>query len=136
VSNKQLSLIEIGNNDYEDSLMISGWYSTEGDMRWANEKESTLKLVTKDNYPTHLTFEALSFGKPEKMTVYIDDQLLGSVFIDKELKNYSLPINYFLNMGVHKIKFAYSHGYIPSSIIPGSTDNRTLYVNFKKIALE
>lgn len=135
-SKYKLNEIKIGNNEFEDSLLINGWYSTEGETRWANEKESTLRLVTKDIYPTKLTVEALSLGKQQEITVYLDEKLLGKTPISTEWKNYSIPINFPLDFGVHKIKFFYSHGYRPMDVIPGNLDNRTLYVNFKKIALE
>ncbi|MEK7633235.1 MAG: hypothetical protein AAB437_00130 [Patescibacteria group bacterium] len=134
--NEDLSKILVGKNEYEDSLLFSGWGIKEGKTRWANEKESTLRLVTKDIYPTNLTIEALSLGKPQKMTVYLDDQLLGEILISTEWKIYNLPINYILNPGVHRIKFVYYHGYRPMDVIPDNLDGRTLYVNFKKIALE
>ena len=135
-SNKKLSSIKIGKNDYEDSLLLSGWYSTEGEARWANEQVSTLRLVTKISYPTNLTIEALSLSKPQEITVFLNDELLGKISVGTEWKSYSIHIGYSLNPGVHKIKFVYSHGYRPIDIIPGNLDNRTLYVNFKKIALE
>lgn len=133
---ENLSQIIFGKNDFEDSLLINGWNADKGETRWATEKESTLRLVTKDFYPTSLQVTALSLGKQQKITVYLDDKLLGTVSIGTEWKSYSIPIGYSLNPGVHKIKFVYSHGYRPMDIIPGNTDSRTLYVNFKKIALE
>lgn len=133
--NEDLSKIIIDKNNYEDSLLLFGWGMREGEARWANEKESTLRLVTK-NYPTNLVIEVFTLQKPQEITVYLDEKLLGQISIDKEWKNYSLPINYYLNPGIHKIKFVYSYGYRPVDIIPGNLDGRTLYVNFKKIALE
>jgi len=134
--NEDLSKISVGKNEYEDSLLFSGWGIKEGETRWANEKESTLRLVTKDTYPVNLTVEALSLGKPQEMSVYLNDELLGKVSIDTEWKSFSLPIPYPLGPGVHKIKFIYSNGYRPMDVIPGNLDGRTLYVNFKKIALK
>ncbi|EKE14740.1 MAG: hypothetical protein ACD_12C00314G0001 [uncultured bacterium] len=134
--NSEMSDIKIGKNEFEDSLLINGWNVTEGDTRWANEKESTLRMVTKDISPTNLTIEALSLNKPQEMTVYLNDELLGTISIDTEWKNFSLPINYQLNPGVQKIKFIYSHEYRPMDVIPGNTDSRMLYVNFKEIKLE
>lgn len=134
--NIDLSKIKIGNNNYEDSLLISGWGKNEGDTHWANEKESTLRLITKDSYPTNLVIEALSLGKQQEMTIYIDNKLIDSVSVGTEWKTYSLPINHLLNFGVHKIKFVYSKGYRPMDVIPGNLDGRILYVNFKEIKLE
>ena len=133
---ERIPTLKMGSNEFEDSLMLSGWYSTEGESRWANEKESTLRLVTKDSYPDNLVIEAMTLAKPQEITVYFDDQLLGKISIDTEWKSYSMPINYSLNPGVHRIRFVYSHGYRPMDIIPGNVDGRTLYVNFKEIKLE
>jgi hypothetical protein len=135
-SKYRLDGIKIGKNEFEDSLLINGWNIGEGETRWANEKESTLRLVTKESYPTSLTVEALSLAKPQEITVYINDKLLGTVSIDTEWKSYSLPINYPLDPGVHRIKFTYSQGYRPMDVFPGNLDSRTLYVNFKNIALK
>ncbi len=133
---EDLSKILVSKNDYEDSLLLSGWYSADGETRWANEKESTLRLVTKNSYPSSLVIEALSLSKPQEMTVYLDEKLLGQISMNTEWKSYSLPINYPLNPGVHKIKFIYSNGYRPMDVISGNLDSRTLYVNFKEIRLE
>ena len=135
-SKYKLNEIIIGKNEFEDSLLINGWSIGEGENRWANEKESTLRLVTKDIYPTNLTIEASSLGKPQEMTVYLDEKLLGQISVDKEWKSYNIPINYPLNLGVHRMKFIYSNGYRPIDVIPGNLDSRTLYVNFKKMSLE
>lgn len=136
MSSKDLSSITIGKNDYEDSLLISGWEKIEGESRWANEKESTLRLVTKDSYFLKMSFEAMAFRQPEELTVYIDDVMIGKLNIKATWENYSLPINSSLNHGIHKIKFSYSNGYRPMDVVQGNSDGRTLYVNFKRIALE
>ncbi|MFA6016652.1 MAG: hypothetical protein WC744_01030 [Patescibacteria group bacterium] len=135
-SKYKLDEIEVGKNDFEDSLFINGWNIVEGGTRWANAKESTLRLVTKDIYPTKLSVEALSLSTPQEMMVYLDDKLLETISVGKEWKNYSIPINNFLSLGVHNIKFVFSNGYRPMDVIKGNVDNRTLYVNFKEIKLE
>ncbi|MBI5122981.1 hypothetical protein HZA75_03935 [Candidatus Roizmanbacteria bacterium] len=135
-SKYKLNEIIIGKNEFEDSLLINGWSIGEGENRWANEKESTLRLVTKDIYPTNLTIEASSLGEPQEITVYLDEKLLGQISVDKEWKSYNVQINYPLNPGVHRMKFIYSNGYRPIDVIPGNLDGRTLYVNFKKMSLE
>ena len=135
-SKYKLDEIKIGKNDFEDSLLINGWNIGEGENRWANEKESTLRLVIKDSYPTRLTVETSSLKKPQEITIYLDEKLLGKISIATDWKSYSVPIDYPLDFGVHRIKFVYSHGYRPMDIISGNLDSRTLYVNFKEIKLE
>jgi len=137
ISQKEdLSHITFGDSAFEDNLMLTGWDVNEGESRWANEKESTLRLITKGSYPTNLVIEALSLGKQQEMTIYIDNKLIDSVSIGTEWKTYNMPINYPLSFGVHKIKFIYTKGYRPMDIIPGNLDSRTLYVNFKEIRIK
>ena len=135
-SKKDLSNINIGKNDYEDSLLISGWESTEENYRWTSSQESTLRLIVKDKLFSKITIEAVSLKEPQKITIYIDDKLTGEIFVKTTWQSYSLPIDSGIEKGVHKIKFIYSNEYIPSNIIPGNLDNRTLYVKFKRIAFE
>lgn len=135
-SPKNLSTISIGKNDYEDSLLISGWEKIDGESRWANAKESTLRLIVKNNNFSKIIIEAMAFKEPEELTVYVNDVLIGKINVKASWETYSLPVNFPLNVGVHKIKFVYSHGYRPMDVIPGNLDARTLYVNFKEIKLE
>lgn len=135
-SKEKLNEINIGKNNFEDSLLISGWNITEGSTRWANAKESTLRLVAGNGYPMNLTIEALSLGKPQEMTVYLDDKLIGTIPVEIEWKKYILPTDYSLSFGVHNLKFSYSNGFRPMDIISGNLDSRILYVNFKEIKLE
>lgn len=134
--NEDLSKITVDKNNYEDSLLLFGWGIREGEARWAIDKESTLRLVTKGYSPVNLTIEALSLKKPQEISVEIDGKLIGTISIGIDWQEYKLPIDNYLNEGVHKIKFTYSNEYRPMDVIPGNLDGRTLYVNFKKIALE
>ncbi len=136
-SNASLSEISIGKSDYEDTLLLSGWGTQEGGQRWANEKESRLRLVVKGEYFSKISITAVSLKEPEDLVVYIDNDLLGTVPVDStQWKTYELPINYLPNYKVHQIKFVYSNGYRPMDVIPGNLDGRILYVNFKEIKLQ
>lgn len=135
-STEDLSNIVVGKNDYEDSLFISGWEISEGESRWANSKETTMRLVVKDDNFSKLIIEASSLKEPQELTAYIDDIFIGKISVKTAWQNYSLPVDMGIVRGVHKIRFVFSQGYTPSSIIPGNLDNRILYVNFRKISLE
>lgn len=135
-SQKNLSTILVGKNEYQDSLLTSGWEKIDGESRWSNAKESTLRLVAKNNNFSKIIIEAMAFKEPEELTVYINDILIGKINVKANWESYNLPVNFPLNAGVHKIKFAYSQGYRPMDVIPGNLDARTLYVNFKEIKLE
>jgi len=135
-SNIDLSNLEVGKSEYEDSLFLNGWSMKEGDYRWAGSLESTLRLVTKQNfYPTKLTIEALSLNTPQKISVYINDEFIGEQNILKEWKTYEFLLPYSLDWGVQHILFKFTHLYKPVDL-GLSPDSRDLSVNFKRIALE
>ena len=102
-SNRDLSLIEIGKNDYEDSLLIFGFDIIEGEIRWANSKESRLRLVSKNDFISNLTIEAQTLKEPQNITIYIDGKEIGSLTIKEKWSINSLPINSFFGRGVHNI---------------------------------
>ncbi|MFA6081598.1 MAG: hypothetical protein WC741_04290 [Patescibacteria group bacterium] len=135
-SKESLEKVSMGENKYEDTLLISGWDINEGSSRWANEKESKLRLAVKDGYFSKIAIEAVALKNPQNLTVYMNDRIIGRISIGTDWKSYSLPVYTGISRGVYNIKFEYSYGYKPSDVIPGNLDNRILYVNFKKIAFE
>lgn len=133
---EDLSKIEMGKSDYEDSLLISGWSTKEPDSRWAVGTESRLRLVTKDakNYTT-LTIEATTLKDPQQIDVYINDIHTGSQMIKSGGWNtYAITLENPLQQGIQKILFKYSNIYKPSDL-GSSADTRELAVSFKKIEL-
>jgi len=135
-SNVDLSNIQVGKSDYEDSLFLSGWSMKERNYRWAASLQANLRLVTKqDFYPKKLIIEALSLNTPQKISIYINEQLIGEQNLSKEWETYEFPLLYSLYPGVQNILFKFSHLYKPVNL-GLNLDNRDLSVNFKKIALE
>lgn len=135
-SKYDLSNVVVGVNNNEDSLMVSGWSTKEGDFRWANSLVSTLRLVTKYNkIPSKFVVVANSLANPQKMEIYINEILIGKTKIGTELKSYIFNLPILLNPGVQKIEFKFSNLYKPVDL-GLSLDNRELSVNFRRIALE
>lgn len=131
---EDLSRIYFGKNNYEDSLLISGWSVNESSQRWSNGKEAVLRLVIKDKRNAHLQLEVLTLKHPQEMSVYLDDQFLGKENLSTVWQNYSFDLKE-LKSGVYKIKLMFSHLYEPSQL-GINQDNRTLSANFKSVKIE
>lgn len=130
-----LSAISFSQSYFEDSLLLSGWSAKEPKSRWAEGKQSSLRLVNKDGEKTKIIIEALTIREPQTVNISIDGQFAGSFSPTTVFKSYSIDLVNPLYRGVHKILFSYSHAYKPSEISQ-SRDNRDLAVNFKQIRLE
>lgn len=135
ISTKEdLSKIIFGKTSFEDSLLISGWSAGEPESRWAEGKQSSLKLIN-NKEKTKIIIEALTLKEPQTVEVSIDDVLVGSFSPSLEFKMYSVALSSPLSQGLHTLVFTYSNTYKPSEIF-GSADNRELSVNFKQIRLK
>ena len=132
--NKDFSKVDIGSNDYEDSLFLSGWGSRESNARWAVEKEATLRLITL-NDTNVLKFEAYSLGEPEIVSIYINGTYVGTKNIKVDWNTYNLVLPYILIPGVNNVVLKFSHVFRPIDL-GLNQDTRNLSVNFRKIALE
>lgn len=135
-SKYDLSSVVVGMNDNEDSLMLGGWSIKEGDFRWSNSLDSTIRLVTKTgSISSKLVIEAYSLAEPQKIQVYINGIFIGEEEIISNWSVYSFDIPIYLEVGVQKIDFKFSNLYKPVDL-GLSLDMRDLSVNFRKIALE
>lgn len=133
-TNEDLSKIIFGKTSFEDSLLISGWSVSEPESRWAEGKQSSLRLVN-NKAKTRIIIEALTLKEPQNVEVLIDGIVVGSFSPTTEFKTYSVMLSSPLSQGLHKLTFTYSNSYKPSVIFQ-SADNRELSVNFKQIRLE
>lgn len=134
-SNEDLSKIIFGKTSFEDSLLISGWSVSEPESRWAEGKQSNLRLVNKGGEKSKIIIEASTLKEPQNVDISIDDKFAGSFSPLTEFKIYNITLRNPLPPGVHKINFTFSNTYKPSEVYK-SADNRNLSVNFKQIKLE
>jgi hypothetical protein len=133
-SNKDLSTIEIGNNDYEDSLFINGWDGRESNTRWANSRKATLQLISEE-YSGSIIIESLTLAEPQIMEIYIDELLVKRLPLSKDWKKQSIHLNETIPPGIHFITFKFSNLYVPDKILHNN-DKRSLAAQFKLIKLE
>lgn len=131
---EDLSKIIFGKTSFEDSLLISGWSVSEPESRWAEGKQSSLRLVN-NKAKTRIIIEALTLKEPQNVEVLIDGIVVGSFSPTTEFKTYSVMLSSPLSQGLHTLTFTYSNSYKPSEIFQ-SADNRELSVNFRQIRLE
>lgn len=131
---EDLSQIEIGQNRFEGSLLISGWSISEQTSRWTINKSATIRLVTKFS-PSRLIVDVLTLKEPQEIKAYINNIYLGTQTVRSEWSSLEFPIDYYVSPGVQKIRFEFSKGYRPNEVIPGSLDSRNLFVNFREIEL-
>ena len=129
-------MINFGKNQYEDSLLISGWGFTEENSRWAIAKKADLQLITQEekNY-TRLTIETFSLKEPQNITIFLDGKNLGSQKIYSRWSFQYFPITEKIYPGIHEIIFVFSNTYKPS-VVMLSADTRDLAVRFKRIQIE
>ena len=134
-SQEDLSSILFGQSSFEDSLLHSGWSIKEPGSRWAEGKQSSLRLVNKGGEKTRITIEALALKEPQIINISINGEFVGSFSLSTQFKSYSVNLTNPVHKGIHTILFNYSHTYKPSEISQ-TRDNRDLAVNFKQIRLE
>lgn len=132
-SNRDLSLIQIGENDYEDSLFINGWDRREGNVKWANNSNASLKLISKDEKES-IIIEALTLSEPQVMDIFVDEVYVGKIQITKTWKKQSLAFVQPLQPGIHIVSFKFSNLYTPDRILHNN-DMRSLAAQFKLIKL-
>jgi len=132
---QDLSNLILGESEFEDSLLISGWYGHENDGRWSNGLESTLRLASYRQSYRYLVIEAQALSEPESLTIEINDQEINTQSLTKGwgIYKFRLPSNF--KPGVQQIKLKYSHVYQPSQIL-GNGDNRNLAIRFRQIYFE
>lgn len=130
-----LPKIKIGENEIEDTLFLKGWHPREGESRWANAKESSLRLVTKRANYTKIAVEVVALAEPQELSLYLDGDYLGNQKIRKDWQIYNFDLNKRIKPGVHKLVFKYSNLYTPFAL-GINQDRRELSVNFKRIEIQ
>lgn len=131
---EDLSRITFGKNNYEDSLLISGWSVNESSQRWSNAKKAVLRLIIKNNQATRLQTKILTLKQPQQMSVYLNNQLLGKENLSTVWQTHSFNLKQ-PKPGVYQVKFIFSDLYQPSKLNINQ-DDRTLSANFQSISIE
>lgn len=126
----ELAEIIMGQNDYEDTLLIDGWHRSEGDHRWASGLTAKVRLVSRKKY-TKLILEAHSLKTPQTISVYLDGKLLGSKEITTDWQKYQFNLKKISDT-IHMIDLKFSHLYKPSDI-GINDDQREMSAHFREI---
>lgn len=133
---EDLFRVKMGESEFEDSLLISGWSVRESANRWANAKESTLRLVSRPSAEfSSLILEAQTLKQPQSIKVTIDGKMVGKQEVGMEWGIYEFAMGEKATPGVNQILLEFSNIYRPIDVID-SSDTRELTVNFRGIRLE
>ena len=133
-SKEDLSLVTFNREDFQDSILINGWWSKEDGHRWIGLKEATMRLVVKNDPVSILHMEMATLKEPQTMTVYVNEEKVTSVSIKTEWKDYPISIGQHHNEVIN-IRLEFSHLYNPAAL-GLSADVRDLVVDVRKISLE
>ncbi|MFA6081595.1 MAG: hypothetical protein WC741_04275 [Patescibacteria group bacterium] len=126
VDQKEYLTVNIGKDD--EMYLGMGWYQKENNGRWATDRSSVLfKVVKERKFVLH--FDAVSFYKNIPTEIYVDKKKIGNVIISTSQKQFSLPINFSLEKGLHTVYFIFDKSY-------RTIDGRKLSANFITISLE
>ena len=83
-----------------------------------------------------LNFTAASFYQDQYVTVYLNKEEIGKLYVIQQIKNYTLPISKKFNKGINTVYFIFQNDFRPLDIIPGSSDMRQLGGKFTQIYLK
>lgn len=131
---EDLSVVDFVTSKTQDSLVGEGWHVREGGHRWIASSEAVLRLVTKGP-STKLILNASTPKQPQVMKVLVNNVPVGKLMLSTDPQEYILRTKGTTKIGVNEIRFLFSYGYSPVQVL-GTTDDRTLYANFLKIALQ
>lgn len=131
--NADLSKMVIGSSDWENVLLLSGWSMREGDERWSDSLEPSMRLVKKTP-ATMISIETKALKEPQNMDLFVNDAHIASIQLSTDWKKYTFPITDGHD-GVYLIQFKFSKLYRPSDL-KTSRDTRTLSAGFRRIILE
>lgn len=110
-----------------------GWYDKENDFRWVNRKSSVMFKIINPR-KMFLEFEAATFNKDQKVTIFMNEQKIGEVEVTPERKKYNIQVNN-IKKGINFVNFIFYRAYRPSEIYPGDGDLRKLSAQFTLIKL-
>lgn len=133
VENKEFLNVTLGKDD--EMYLGMGWGNKEIDGRWSAGKSSVIFKVA-DNGIYSLNFTSKAFYKDMPVTVYVDKKKIAKTTIPLSEKNFTLPIDFNLETGLHTVYFIFDRYYRPYDVISNNGDLRELSAFFEKISLK
>lgn len=122
----------------EDSRFFSGknFSAPENDFRWGMNKSSSVFIKTYDTQNQQMDFEIASFYAPQKITIYLNNQLLGEKNISIDRNRYQIQTKNNLIKGLNRIDIIYSNSFRPSDVVKNSLDERALAIKFYSLQIK
>lgn len=121
-----------GESSFEDSLTGLGWSNPERGGRWIEGQEASLMLRAKESGVTTLVIETQAIVPDMKMSVWVDNKLIGQSMISVERDSFEFRI--FLTEGIHEITLKSDRTASPSELGLGA-DLRELSLRVSKVSL-
>lgn len=133
VEKKEFLNVLMGKDD--EMYLGMGWSNKETDGRWSAGKSSILfKVADKGIYS--LNFTSKAFYRDMPVTIYVDKKKIAKTTIPLNEKNFTIPVDFNLDAGMHTVYFMFDKFYRPFDVIDNSGDLREISAFFKKISFE
>jgi hypothetical protein len=138
-------IIDFGSAHREFSLLV-GWWSNEQwgpggpTMQWTSDRESSLILSLREPVDRVLEVRMRPLvypgSPPQTVSLDVNGTLRAKLVLEPEWAVYrvTLPATSFRS-GRNTLTFRYGYALAPASVIPGSSDERTLAVAFDALEL-
>lgn len=126
-----LSEVVLGESNFEDSVLGTGWSSPERGGRWIEGQEARVVLRA-DQRVNRILIEAQALAPKTLTKVYIEGKLVGDIEFSIEREAHELKI--FLTEGVHEVTLKSDRTASPSELGLGA-DLRKLSIRVSKISL-
>jgi mannosyltransferase len=135
-------LLDVGNRD--DLLLGGAWGSREGTngdrFRWALARDVSVTFPIHGARTRPIVVTAMPVTDPrlapQQMTLSLNGNVVGTVTMHGFLADYTLQAPAALwRDGVNVLAFTFSRATTPASLIPGSTDQRTLAAAIHRIVI-
>lgn len=139
-------VIDFGSAQREFALLV-GWSSNEQwgpggpTMQWTNDRESFLMLSLREPVDRVLEVRMRPIvypGSPlQTVSLEVNGTFRAKLVLDPEWAVYrvTLPATSFRS-GLNTLTFRYGYAIVPASVIPGTSDERTLAVAFDTLELK
>jgi len=118
-----------------DNIQLGmGWWGREDGFRWARKNSSVIMKTTNSGI-YQLIVKVMSFQKPQIVTAYINEKIIGGALIDTKLVEVDLG-SIELSPGIQVINIVWEGEVSPSEVQPGELDARKIAGKIQEIRLE